>query len=615
MMRQMREHTKWIMLLVAVAFVALMVFEWGMDLSGRSSAQASGGEVGRIDGDPISNEEFLAVYRNLYNQQQAAQEEPISRQQNEQIEEAAWEQLVMDRLIQREIARRGVRATEAEIRQAARFAPPPEFMGNELFQTEGQFDLRKYHQFLSSPTVDPQLLLQLESYYRDVIPRTKLMRQVVAGVYVPDSELWRLFQERRETARVRFVALDPDALVPDAQAQVSESEIAQYHREHEEEFERPAQATLGYVVIPKEPVAADTAAALARAQQVRQRILGGADFAEVAREVSSDRGSAARGGSLGTFGRGQMVPAFEQAAFSQPVGQVGEPVLSQFGYHIIQVESREGDQVTARHILLPIELSDAREEQLLDLADRLEELGESTGLEAAARELGLSVRTGTIAPQIPTMPVVGVAFDAADWAFDDEPEVGETSPVFENETAFYMVQLKDRIEARTLGLEEAAPQIRAYLVREKKLEKVHQIGAGLVQQVRSGTPLEQAAQAAGLQVQEAGPFTRLDFVPGLGQGTPAVGAAFGLDAGETSGVVEAAGAPAIVQLVEKTEASREEFEAQKAAFRAATMATQEQQRWSQFVASLRREAEVVDLREELERQAELAANQQPRGPF
>jgi parvulin-like peptidyl-prolyl isomerase len=80
--------------------------------------------------------------------------------------------------------------------------------------------------------------------------------------------------------------------------------------------------------------------ALAKAKDIRAKILAGADFATLAKAESDDTGSGAKGGELGTFKRGQMVPAFDQAAFSVPVGQVSEPVKTQFGYHIIKITSR-----------------------------------------------------------------------------------------------------------------------------------------------------------------------------------------------------------------------------------------------------------------------------------
>lgn len=76
------------------------------------------------------------------------------------------------------------------------------------------------------------------------------------------------------------------------------------------------------------------------AQTTYQMLKRGADFGKVARENSKDTGSGADGGDLGWFGKGMMVPEFEQAAFSQAIGEIGEPVQSQFGFHIIQVIDR-----------------------------------------------------------------------------------------------------------------------------------------------------------------------------------------------------------------------------------------------------------------------------------
>lgn len=80
--------------------------------------------------------------------------------------------------------------------------------------------------------------------------------------------------------------------------------------------------------------------ALAKAKEIREKLLKGGDFAALAKAESDDAGSGANGGSLGTFGHGRMVPQFEQEAFKLPVGQLSEPVKSQFGYHIIKVEER-----------------------------------------------------------------------------------------------------------------------------------------------------------------------------------------------------------------------------------------------------------------------------------
>jgi parvulin-like peptidyl-prolyl isomerase len=83
--------------------------------------------------------------------------------------------------------------------------------------------------------------------------------------------------------------------------------------------------------------------AKAKAEDIRKKLQGGADFAELAKKESDDSTNADKGGELPPFGRHAMQPAFEQAAFSQPIGEIGEPVKTVYGFHIIKVESR-GDK-------------------------------------------------------------------------------------------------------------------------------------------------------------------------------------------------------------------------------------------------------------------------------
>ena len=603
MMRQMREHTKWVMILIVISFVGLMVFEWGMDMSGRSTAQASGGVIGEVDGKPVSYEAFLTEYRQLYQQQQNNQAESITERQNRQIEDAAWEQLVNDMLVEQEIRRRGITVSDAEVRQAARFAPPPEFYGNPLFQTDGQFDINKYHQFLSSPAVDRQLLAQMEAYYRDMIPRSKLAQQVTSGLYLPDSELWRLWRERTETARVRFAAIDPNTLIADNLVTVTAPEIRAYYDSHQDELEHPARASVRFALLARTASAADTAFARERAQSIRQEILDGADFAVVAARESSDRASGEQGGSLGTFSRGQFVPAFDSAAFSLPLEQISEPVLTQFGFHIIQITGRTGEQLTGRHILIPIEDGAAMEETLIDRADSLEALADRSGLETAARAMGLTVESADVTADDPFLPGVGPADEAADFIFRDG-EPGETSEVFEGSTGFYLVKLESRIPAGVWTLEEATPAIRIKLAEEKKLERARMIAREIVDGVRGGQTLEMAASAQRVRTQEAGPFSRTDFVPGLGRANAAVGAGFGLQPGQTSGVIEADGKLYVIQLLEKSAADRAEFDAQKEMIRSQTVQALQQERWNDFLLALRENAKIVDQREEVLRAPE-----------
>jgi len=106
--------------------------------------------------------------------------------------------------------------------------------------------------------------------------------------------------------------------------------------------------------------------ALAKARELRKRVAGGEDFAEVAKKESDDSGSGQAGGDLGTFGRGQMVKSFEDAAFALPVGELSEPVKSQFGYHLIQVKEHKNQTFEEARPMIEQGMGPERSRQFVD---------------------------------------------------------------------------------------------------------------------------------------------------------------------------------------------------------------------------------------------------------
>lgn len=125
-------------------------------------------------------------------------------------------------------------------------------------------------------------------------------------------------------------------------AEISDEKVKEFYEENPARFEVPESVTASHILLMVKENDDDAAKAekKKKIEELRQKIIDGADFAELAKEYS-DCPSKAKGGSLGTFGRGQMVPPFEEAAFSQEIGKVGDVVETQFGYHLILVEKRE----------------------------------------------------------------------------------------------------------------------------------------------------------------------------------------------------------------------------------------------------------------------------------
>ena len=599
MMRQMRENTKWIMLITAMAFVVLMVFQWGMDITGQTSG--SPGEIGRVNGTPVQYEPYMGAYRNLYDRTQVGQADPISTQQNRDLEQAAWDQMVDRILIRQELDRRGIDVTDEEIRQAARFQPPAEFRDNPAFLTEGNFDLVKYQQFLAN-SADPQLFLQLEAYYRDVLPQGKLMRQVATGIFITDAELWEQYRDVHETTLVRFVPLNPAQRVPDDSVTVTDAEIERYWEDHQDEFEVPARASVKVIALPKDPTAADSAAANLRASALLDEIRGGASFDSVGnREATAVQPVTFQ--DLGTFARGAMTAAFDTAAFTAPVGRAAGPLQTSFGYHLLLVSRRTGDSATAKHILVPITRTEESETAILMLADSMENLAEDLILEEVGQIMGLEIVTGELNDAFPFLLGVGTASDGSDWAFE-EAEPGDVSEVFENDQSFYALELISSKPGGVTPLDQAEGTITTVLMLEKKLTVGYADGQRLVERVKSGVTLSDAASELGLQVSAPGPFTRQDFVPDLGQRNAAIGAAFGLAVGSVSNPVVTQENVFVMEKMDQTPADSTLWLAQKLEQRQALTGLIQRRHLQDWTIGMRTSARIVDRREEVLRPAD-----------
>ncbi len=590
MMRQMRENTKWIMLITAFAFVGLMVFTWGMDVTGVTSMGP--GAIGSVNGKSISYDAFNFAYRRIYDQVSDSQQDPVTSQQNRDIEDAAWDDVVNQALIYQELERRNIAVSDDEIQMAARTSPPPEFLTHPAFQTEGRFDPEKYFSFLATSTLDNQLLIQLEVYYRDVIPRSKLIRQLASDVYLSDAELWRAYRDANEQVQVRYIPLNPSQRVADSVITVEPSELRRYYNDNREEFAIPAQASVRVVVLDKAPLPSDTVAMGEYAAELWQELVDGADFDDLLNRRGVSDGS----GDLGWFGRGRMVEAFEEAAFASAVGVTSEPVKTGFGYHIIEVLDKAGDSIQARHILVPVVRTEESELDLLTIADSLETFGETRTIEEAAALVGLTVQSATVNTDFAFVAGAGSVGEGADWAFN-EATPGDVSPVYETTQGFYMMELIEAREEGFISAEDAEAAIEITIRQRKKVEVALAEGEEILAAIRGGEAIENVAARFGVELRDAGPFTRQDFVPALGRQNAAVGAAFGLNVGEVSSVVEANNNVLIIEQTGYTAADSIAWDQQVVSQRLAVTQSVRQTRLQQWLSGVRAAAKIVDNRE------------------
>ncbi len=121
----------------------------------------------------------------------------------------------------------------------------------------------------------------------------------------------------------------------ESQIEITDEELKAYFEENKDSLGEAEQVKASHILVEDE----------ALATEIKQKLADGADFAELAKEYSTDEGSKENGGELGFFARGTMVTEFEDAAFTLPINQISDPVKSDYGYHIIKVEEKKEAKV------------------------------------------------------------------------------------------------------------------------------------------------------------------------------------------------------------------------------------------------------------------------------
>ncbi len=594
----------------AIFAVLMLVFLW-TSVDWRQVTGGSRTTVGEIDGQKIPLRNYQQMVQGEVERRQRQVGHSLNAEETEEVRNAVWDELIQQQSLEHEYEARGIFATPDEIAGAIQDNPPPEFLQQPEFQTDGKFDIGKYQRWLRSSAA-AQVVPLLEAQYGEQIRQSKLFRVVTSDIYLSDAALWQTWKDNNEKTGLEVTAILPRNAVPDSAVTVTDAEIRKYYDDHRDEFKQPATAFLSYTEILRLPDGADSAAARQRALDLRKEIADGAPFEEVAKRESADSGSAAKGGDLGEFAKGTMDPAFERAAFSLPVGTLSEPVLSAFGYHLIKVEKRAGAKVHARHILIPIEITGTHRDRLDARADSLEAIGaeklDPAALDTAAKLLGLTVgRANPLQKGSRVQVGVQAVPDAGLWAF--QAKVGETGRIIEVPYAYFLFRL-DSLHPDGVPAFETIKGAVAVAARDaKKWDAARAIGTDLLKRLSEGSTLAQASAALRLPRQEFPPFPRTS--PPF-PNSKVIGAAFGLEEGKTSGLIESDQGLYVIHVLKHLPADSAEYLKQYDDLRNKQIRLARQDRVRSYLEALRTSAKVEDRRAQIYRTDAQAQQDQDR---
>lgn len=385
--------------------------------------------VAEVNGQPIDANQLERAYQQQ--RQQLARmfggRLPEAFANEQMLREQALQQLISQQVLESEVAEQNFAVGDETLGRAIRNLP--------AFQVDGRFDSETYQNQLRSSGMS---VAAFEQSYRDDTAMNQFRIGISETSFTLLSEAERLSALARQTRTIDAVRLD--AQKARADVEVSDEDIAAYFEEHKSEFEFPPRARIRYIeldsaalaqgldvteeeamtyyeenrssfIAPEQREAShillsadegEQAEQIARLNELKVRIEGGESFADLAREFSDDVGSADLGGSLGVIAPGAMVAEFEEAAYAlQESGDVSEPVVTEFGVHLIKLdsitpESGKAFEDVKEQIIADLQLDQAdreffelREllsEQSFDNPGSLGPASEATGLEIKTSE-------------------------------------------------------------------------------------------------------------------------------------------------------------------------------------------------------------------------------------
>jgi len=348
--------------------------------------------------------------------------------------------------------------------------------------SDGRFDKQSFDRWVAYEFGGERAFREQQS--RSALA-AKLLRVIRAQASVSEGEAREAVERGLESMRIAFTVLDtnriPEDFARDEQAidaflAEREADARKLYEERSDLYDVPEQTRARHILLRVEQDATDeeVAAVEERARALIERLRAGEEFAVVAQETSEDPGSKENGGDLGFFRRGQMVKAFDEAAFSLEPGTLSEPVRSEYGFHVIRVEERKAAEHRSFEQVrgdLAFELLGraAGSEQTWATAERLaEEVRGGKTLERAAREAELTLERSGLLKRRPDgyVPGLGASPELQAVAFTLEP--GQSSDrIFEVGEKLALVQLLERQDPDLAEIEEQVEEERKQLAADK----------------------------------------------------------------------------------------------------------------------------------------------------
>jgi peptidyl-prolyl cis-trans isomerase D len=596
MLKTMREsfhQLKWTLFAVIIVFILGFVFFSG---GGSASSDPAGAVVAKVGGDSIRAIDFDRQYRQYLDRQQSMFQGSLTP---DMIRAMDLPRQVLDGMIERKLRLEAAQRVHLKVSDEELAETIRSFKG--LQDDKGQFiGQEKYERLLASQR-PPMTPAQFEDQIREDLLINKYSALVKATVLVSDADVQREFSSRNDKASIEYVKVPFKNL--ETAGEPADADLKAYYEKHKDKYKSPEQRRIKYLIVqkplvrakitvpeaelraeyearkaslgvPEQVVAAHIlvktdpgkpegdAAARAKAESIAERAKKGEDFAKLANENTDDPSGKGNGGQLPPFGKGQMVPEFEQAAFSMAPGEIRGPIKTQFGYHVIKLMAKNPARTKS--------FEEARPELQIGLADKRAD----AETERRAKALGDRIRalSNTSDDELRKLEDDAVKYETSEWISKGDPvtnlganptvtaeawnlKIGQISkePIQTNRGPVYLKAAEER-PAGVPPFPEVKARVQIDFIAERRSKEAQDKLAPVAKEIASGTPLATIAARYETEVKTTAEFAPGGSVPEIGNAPALATAVFATPKGQTGGPVEVPGGMVLFRVNTRTTA-------------------------------------------------------------
>ena len=539
-MEKMRKSTGIILWVLIFSFGIL----WALaDTKVFDAMQAGPNNLGEVNGEPISLEEYnnrVSYYIDQYSQQTG---NSITPEMRAYYEDQAWEELVTSKLIQQKMDDLGIEVTDQEVVEMIRGENPDPFIRQQFQREDGTIDRVALQAAIEAPE-NSQAWIMVEQQLRQKRRQQKMTNYVQSSMEVSRYEVEQAFIKRNTFADVSYVRF-PYAEIPDSAVEVTESDLRSYYNENEENYQREESYRFKYVSFDKTPTKEDTTRIVEEMKGLRS------DFAT----TDNDSLFLVRYQSATPYSA-EFVEKSEISEKYKPVleldeGEVSEAIKKDGQVFTIKKLEERGDEVKFVVFTFdiradPIATVDKKAEEADDFSFFAEEDGFEE--EAERREFELKEAFATKGNSF----IAGLGQSRQIMNFLETASEGAISSPIELSNQFVVLKVSEITPAGTRPFEEVQSQIRTVVINNKRKEQIENRINSLL---ASNETLQAIASASGKEIATAENLSmNSSVIPGAGREPKVVGAVFGLEESAISAPIAGSNAVFVAQLSNRTNA-------------------------------------------------------------